>query len=313
MFSKRFGVTLVAALTVAALFSPSVAAQSDDATDQPTSSGRGHVVLAYYYTWWEPEVLSDALYTPSDHIAAGARQIADDPALLRKHIQEAKSAGIDGFIVNRVSDLALLLPLAREANFSVTMQLDATHGFGSQLASFYQYASDPAMVRYQGHPVLFFWQSQTLAPESVSAERQSIDPDHNVFWIADGDQFGILGGDAWDGISPYAIAWSANPRGQLVSWAGKARSVAADKLYIPPVSPGCDDHVVRPTTCMRDRTDGEYYDAAWQGALASNPGWAVVVSTWNEWMEATQIEPAEQYGDEYLQITRQYADTFKGG
>jgi Glycosyl hydrolase family 99 len=96
-----------------------------------------------------------------------------------------------------------------------------------------------------------------------------------------------------------------------LSRAAKARAAAPDKLYIPPVSPGCDDHLVRAPTCVRDRADGQYYASAWQGALSAGPTWAVVVSTWNEWMEATQIEPSVQYGDQYLQLTRQYADAFK--
>src|SRR6185295_12576529 len=139
-----------------------------------------------------------------------------------------------------------------------------------------------------------------------------IDPERKAVWLADGDQFGTLSGDAWDGISPYAIAWSANPRGQLPSWAAKARAVAPDKLWVPPVSPGCDDSAVRAATCVQDRAGGQYYQATWDGALASNPGWAVIVSTFNEWMESTQIEPSVQYGDQYLQLTRAYSDTFKG-
>ena len=298
---------LVAAVVAAAMLAQGAAAQSTS----PATSGSGHVVLAYYYTWWEPDRINGALFTPSDQFAPGAQQIASDPALMRQHIQQAKAAGIDGWIVNRPSDLALVLPLARAANFTVTLQLDATAGFESELAAFYQYANDPAMVRYQGHPVLFFWQSQAVAGDQAESVRQAVDPDHTVLWIADGDNFNILRGDAWDGISPYAIAWAPSPKSQLVSWAGKARAASPDKLYIPPVSPGCDDHLVRATTCQRDRSDGSYYDQAWQGALNSNPPWAVVVSTWNEWLEATQIEPAQQYGDLYLQITKQYSDQLK--
>lgn len=267
-----------------------------------------HVVLAYYYAWWEPARISSALFTPSQAFPSGLRQIRDDPELMRQHIRQAQAAGIDGFIVNRASDLAVLLPLAREAGFSVTLHLD---GGESELRAFYQYANDPAIVRYQGHPVLFFWQASLAGPSFWHDLRGAIDPDHNVLWIADGDKFNILADDAWDGISPYAIAWSPNPRGQLPSWAAKARASGPGKLYIPPVSPGCDDSLVRTPTCVRDRADGSYYEAAWEGALASSPSWAIVVSTWNEWMEATQIEPAAQYGDAYLQITRQYSDVFK--
>ena len=73
---------------------------------------------------------------------------------------------------------------------------------------------------------------------------------------------------------------------------------------------GCDDSAVRAATCQQDRAGGQYYQATWDGALASSPSWAVIVSTFNEWMESTQIEPAVQYGDQYLGLTKQNADAF---
>ena len=130
-------------------------------------------------------------------------------------------------------------------------------------------------------------------------------------WIVDGDNFSILGGDAWDGISPYAIGWSRNPAGQLPSWAAKAQTVAPEKLWIPPVSPGCNDAAARPTTCSMDRAGGAYYQATWDGALASSPPWAIIVNTFNEWMESTQIEPSVEYGNQYLELTRINADAYK--
>ena len=60
------------------------------------------------------------------------------------------------------------------------------------------------------------------------------------------------------------------------------------------------------------RGPSAYYRATWEGALAAKPVWAVVVSTFNEWMEAREIETSVRYGDLYLQITRQQADHFKG-
>jgi hypothetical protein len=168
------------------------------------------------------------------------------------------------------------------------------------------------LVRYQGQPVLFFWRAGRLSNDFWSNLRAQLDPDHTVLWIADGDNFGILASDVWDGISPYAIAWAPNPQGQLPAWAAKARAVASGKLFIPPVSPGCDDHLVRATTCLQGRRDGAYYQATFDGAIASKPPWAIVVSTFNEWLEASQIEPAAEYGDRYLELTRQLADRWRG-
>jgi hypothetical protein len=298
------GIALAAALTL--LARPASVVGATAAADSAP-----RIVLAYYYAWWEPERISAALFTPTQQFPSDLRQLADDPALVRQHIQEAKSAGIDGFIVNRASDLAMLLPLAREAGFSVTLHVDPSFGVESQVREFYGDVGDPALVRYQGHPVLFFWRAGTIGDDVWHRLRESVDPDHNVSWMADGDRFDILQSNVWDGISPYAIAWSANPSGQLPSWAGKAHAVAPEKLYVPPVSPGCDDSLARPVTCVQDRAGGNYYEAAWEGALAANPSWAVVVCSFNEWMEATQIEPAVQYGDQYLQLTRHFSDIFK--
>jgi hypothetical protein len=301
---RRVTVGLVSAAVVVALSSAGLL----NAASASADTGE-HVVLAYYYAWWEPDRISGALYTPAQQYAPGIQQIVNDPNVLKQHIAEAQSAGIDGFVLNRASDLAVLLPLARAANFSISLQ---AAGDESQVREFYKYIDDPAILRYQGHPVLFFWQSGTAGNDYWNNVRQNIDPDHNVLWIADGDNFNILEGVAWDGISPYAIAWSANPAQQLPNWSAKARNAAPGKLYIPPVSPGCDDSLVRTATCVQDRADGAYYGATWRGALAAHPTWAIIVSTFNEWMESTQIEPSVQYGDQYLELTRQYADMFKG-
>jgi hypothetical protein len=145
-----------------------------------------------------------------------------------------------------------------------------------------------------------------------------VDPGHSALWIADGgnrQEFQIVAGDAWDGISPYAIAWSANPASQLPAWGQQIRAIAPDKLYIPPVSPGCNDvdaAIQQRTTCDTGRSP-EYYQATFAGALAARPAWAVIVSTFNEWVEGTQVEPSlpGEYGSLYLELTRQFAAVFK--
>jgi hypothetical protein len=284
---------------------------------QPTGTAlaadNAHVVLAYYYAWWDPDTFSRTLFQPDQAYNS------DDPAIIQQHVREAQSAGIDGFVMSWYgngdrtdTNLGHLLDIGQKSGFTATIDFETGHFWGAddvvaQLQAFYaKYADSPAVVRYQGRPVIFFWQSATYDNATWDAIRGQVDPDHKAVWIADGDQFGILSGDAWDGISPYAIAWSANPATQLPSWAQKAAAAAPNKLYIPPVSPGCNV-----TGCARDRADGAYYQATWDGALASNPQWAIIVSTFNEWVEATEIEPSVQYGDQYLQMTRHNADSYR--
>jgi hypothetical protein len=275
-------------------------------------------VLAYYYAWWDASNFGRTLFQP------GEAYNSDDVGVMQRHVQQAQSAGIDGFVMSWYGDgdrtdknLANLLDTAQKSGFRATIHFETPKFWGvddvvAQLKAFYdKRINHPAVVRYQGRPVIFFWRASTFDNNTWNAIRNQVDPGHNAVWIADGDNFGILSGEAWEGISPYAIAWSGNPTRQLPSWAGKAQAVAPDKLWIPPVSPGCNDAAARPTTCSQDRSGGGYYQATWDGALASNPSWAVIVSTFNEWMESTQIEPSVQYGDQYLQITRQNADQFR--
>src|SRR5918999_4959088 len=282
---------LVASLALCAwlVFSPSVARPAD----------LGRPVLAYYYAWWDPENFSRTLFQPFEAYNS------DDANAMTRHIDQAREAGVDGFIIawyghgNRTdSNLAKVLDLGHSTGFSATIHFETPHFWGvddviAQLRAFYDTrAGHPAMVKYQGKPVIFFWRASTFDNGTWSYIRSQVDPDHNSVWMADGDNFGVLSGDAWDGISPYAIAWSGNPAGQLPRWANIARSIAPDKLWNPVVSPGCDDTAARAPTCIQDRAGGSYYQATWDGALASDPSWAVVVSTFNEWMESTQIEPS---------------------
>lgn len=53
------------------------------------------------------------------------------------------------------------------------------------------------------------------------------------------------------------------------------------------------DVSVRPwnAAATQNRADGKYYDEGWQHALATHPE-VISVTSWNEWHEGTQIEPA---------------------
>jgi hypothetical protein len=282
------------------------------------ASSHERTVLAYYYAWWDPGNFGRTMFKP------GEAYNSDDRSVMQRHIDQAKSAGIGGFVMSWYghgdrtdANLGHLLDASAKSGFQATIHFETPKFWGvddtiAQLRAFYETRiGHPALVRYQGRPVIFFWRASTYPNATWNAIREQVDPHHNAIWIADGDNFSILSGEAWDGISPYAIAWSRNPAGQLPSWAAKAQAVAPDKLWIPPVSPGCNDAAARAVTCSMDRAGGAYYQATWDGALASGPSWAIIVSTFNEWMESTQIEPSVEYGNQYLELTRMNADAYK--
>lgn len=102
-----------------------------------------------------------------------------------------------------------------------------------------------------------------------------------------------------------ATAWSANEAGM---W------------YALPVVPGWEAEIIRPGdgTIPRDYgmpgSDGEYYRVRWEDALENYPHW-IVITSWNEWAEGTEIEPSQQYPPsrfDYLSATAHYACLWRG-
>ena len=80
-------------------------------------------VLAYYYQWFSKKSWDRAKV---DYPLAG-RYSSDDISIMQRHIEEAKSAGIDGFIVSWKSTatnnrrLEALIKVARAANFKLAV------------------------------------------------------------------------------------------------------------------------------------------------------------------------------------------------
>ena len=105
-------------------------------------------------------------------------------------------------------------------------------------------------------------------------------------------------------------------------WAERVREweqhTGQPKLWLATISPGWDDlrancrvDVRIPNTPhRRDREDGALYQATFDAALESKPDW-LLLSSFNEWVEGTYIEPSVQYGDKYMEMTREFVNDFK--
>jgi hypothetical protein len=77
---------------------------------------------------------------------------------------------------------------------------------------------------------------------------------------------------------------------------------AVGLLCAPSVGPGYDARAAVGDVRVKPRRDGATYDAMWQGALAAGAD-RVTITSYNEWHEGTQIEPAK---------TRTGYDTYNG-
>jgi hypothetical protein len=66
-------------------------------------------------------------------------------------------------------------------------------------------------------------------------------------------------------------------------------------LCAPSVGPGYDAKFATGDPRIKSREDGATYDSMWRAALAADPD-LVTITSYNEWSEGTQIEPAKPGG-----------------
>jgi hypothetical protein len=106
-----------------------------------------------------------------------------------------------------------------------------------------------------------------------------------------------------------------------VSWRVKADSVVAwggalglrNPGGIASLGPGYDHSAVPDREpLVVDRRGGGFYEEQWL-RLLRRPARFVMVETWNEWHEGTDVAESKEYGRLYIELTRKYADLFRQG
>jgi hypothetical protein len=107
--------------------------------------------------------------------------------------------------------------------------------------------------------------------------------------------------DGWPGEADSRYQWGGALRPQLLETAG--------------IGPGYDHSAVPGRTpLVRSRDEGRFYEFSWQRLLSRDPAtrpWLVHVETWNEFHEGTQICETIEYGRQYIDATRKFADLFR--
>jgi hypothetical protein len=178
------------------------------------------------------------------------------------------------------------------------------------------HAAQPAYLRYQGRPVVFFFNVSRLPVATWRNLRDQADPNRQALWIAEGTDLKYQ--SVFDGHHLYSITWPNRipPSKTLPKWGNRVRKYNREhgtaKLWIATVMPGYDDRKVRPASGFaRSRDGGEYYRQCWQAAIASQAHW-VVINSFNEWPEGSYIEPSQAYGRLYLDLTQTWTARFKG-
>ena len=94
------------------------------------------------------------------------------------------------------------------------------------------------------------------------------------------------------------------------AWGG---ALAFKNPGIGEIGPGYDHSAVPGRApLVRERENGKFYEDSWQKFLR-RPSNFVMIETWNEFHEGTDIAESKEYGRRYIELTRKYSELFKKG
>lgn len=276
----------------------------------------------------------------------------NDANVVREHVRQLRRAGVGALCASwwgrdTFTDRALpgLFKAAEETGLKINFHLEPFPGRNAPTtreAMTYligRYGKSPALHRLpeRGNRPVFFVYDSYLTPATNWATVLQRDGRQTIrgtgddaivlgLWVkAQEERFMTEAG--FDGFYTYfatdGFTYGSTTRNwpKLAEWAR-----ANGKLFVPCVAPGYIDTRIRPWNGVntRDREGGAYYDRMWSAALGVAPA-LVGVTSFNEWHEGTQIEPATpkqipgftylnyepQPADYYLERTAYWVNKFK--
>lgn len=340
-----FSIILVGLLLSSTLAGSAAAEDHDQLLrqrDEVKWTGVPKQVLAFYYGWygnptvsgrwvhWEKVDEAKKTIGSSSHYPSLGAYDSHDPKLVEQHCKWAKEAGITGFIATwwgqgdfHDKGLPLLLDTAQKHGLAVTVYFETVHRDGALKDVMYlleHYAKHPAWLKVNGKPVLFVYGRAVgeIKPEGwleVISEANKQYPGGAVFI---GDQISKKAARIFDGIHTYNPTGSTAHKSveEIRVWAHAnypkwVATAGPNRIACVTVIPGYDDTtqgrpLPRPIT---EWHNGRTYETLWEEAIAANPDW-VLITTWNEWHEGSEIEPSVENGDRALKATPGFAAKF---
>lgn len=294
--------------------------------------GGERLVLALFFPWYEADDWASGKMSDRPAVLYDSRHEAD----LRRQVDQARAAGLDGFISDWFyeghktdSSFEKLLTVSAGTgfhsapllDFAATDVLHTPQRMVEALRYLMQkYSGHPQFLRIAGRPLLVFWALPRVPPLPGSSPletwrwiRHQVDPNRTAFWLAEGVDLSYL--ELFDGIYFFDISWAADPRSANASlrrkWSAFNATHGTAKLLVATAMPGYDDtRLGRPEGRIRERQNGEYYNQSFAAAIEINPS-IIVINSFNEWYEGTQIEPSVTYGNLYLDLTGEWVARFK--
>jgi hypothetical protein len=263
-----------------------------------SGSVRGRVSIFYYPWYGNPR--SDGGYEMwlqnghvpprdiySEYFPARGVYSSSDAGVVRQQLREIAAAGVDEIAVSwwgRASRTdARLEPIIQAAGrfgLDVAVHVEPYPGRTAESV-----AGDVEYLAGLGIHTAYVFGAEGIPSGDWAAIRPQLPP---VTLFAQSAHAGWASAAGFDGIYTYDIVTYGGAKfGRLC-----AEAHALHLLCAPSVGPGYDAQRADGDVQVKPRRAGATYDAMWTSALRAQPD-AVTITSYNEWGEGTQIEPAK--------------------
>jgi hypothetical protein len=257
-------------------------------------------VSIFYYPWYGTPALDGSYvhwsqngHNPPDDIAAAyypAQGVysSSDRHVVGKQMAEIRGAGVDQIVVSwwgRGSPEDHRLPLvaaaARRHGLLVAVHIEPYAG-----RTVTSVVGDVGYLEGLGIKTFFVYEPFDQPISDWAAAKAQLDAGGATLY-AETPLAGAAAAAGFEGVYTYDI----------VTFGGRMFRRFCDEAHrehlvcLPSVGPGYDARRATPDQRVKPRRDGYTYDAMWRAAISAAPD-GITITSFNEWHEGTQIEPA---------------------
>ena len=289
------------------------------------------------------EVTENSIFDSTNYPLHGAYD-SNDENIIRSHMAIIKQAGIDGIIVSwwgadgyEAQPLDEVFRIASEFDLEVSLYYESVRDMSQEwmidefLYIYETYTTHPAFMKDDGVPVVFVYaiNAYQRTPEFWQGVRDAVESDYGEhIMIGDTSNVGYL--DVFDGFHLYI--WLDEGYPELFETCinnfevgtslledevifQRARDNEDLELIVKPfmttVVPSFDARSWGRMDPLVERLGGETYEGYWDVSRDLEPH-SILVTSWNEWHEGTEMEPSREYGFSYIQMTKDFIEEYKG-
>lgn len=245
-----------------------------------------------------------------------------DPEIVKKHMEMFQKARIGVAAVSWWNEKTaaeadknqLLLDEAQKVGVKVCFHLEPYSGRNPENLKenmkklIDKYGNHPAFYKVDGKPMFFIYDSYNIEAEewakllspngAITIRNTAYDSYVIGLWLDNvGKQGPVILNSHFDGFYTYFSSLGFNYGSTPTNWNTMQKwAENNNKIFIPSVGPGYIDTRIRPwnTPATRNRNNGRYYDVMYGKAIESKASF-ISITSFNEWHEGSQIEPATPY------------------